>query len=189
MITVIAGTNREGSNTLKVAKAVAAMHRDLGAEVALVNLAELPAAILSPGAYAEKPEGYEAAFQKPVLEADGVVIVTPEYNGGFPGVLKLFIDMLPFPESFEKRPTAYVGLSAGASGALRPVEQLQMIFGYRNAFNFNRRVFMPGIGDLLDDAGAITDGDLRKRLQDQAKAFQEFVAALRPVSEGGGSNG
>ncbi len=185
MITVIAGTNREGSNTLKVAKTVATMHRELGVEVKLVDLAGLPSALLSPGAYAEKPEGFTEAFQKPVLDADGVVIVTPEYNGGFPGVLKLFIDMLPFPESFEKRPTAYIGLSAGASGALRPVEQLQMIFGYRNAFNFNKRVFMPGIGDLLDESGAIKDDALRGRLREQAKDFQEFVAALRPVREGG----
>ena len=63
--------------------------------------------------------------------------------------------MLPFPESFEQRPVCFVGLAAGIWGALRPVEQLQAIFGYRNAYIFPERVFMPGIGKLLNEAGAI----------------------------------
>lgn len=183
MITVIAGTNRDGSNTLKVAKAVAEMHRGMGAEVTLLDLVALPSSILGPGAYAEKPDGFAEAFQRPVLDANGLVVVTPEYNGGFPGVLKLFIDMLPFPESFENRPTAYIGLSAGSGGALRPVEQLQMIFGYRNALNYNKRVFMPSVDDLLNESGAIVDGGLRERLMDQARGFQAFVESVRPVEK------
>ena len=68
--------------------------------------------------------------------------------------------MLPFPESFERRPVCFIGLSAGIWGALRPVEQLQAIFGYRNALIFPERVFMPGIGKLLDDSGKFTDPEL-----------------------------
>ena len=49
--------------------------------------------------------------------------------------------MLKFPESFEKRPVCFTGLGAGIWGALRPVEQLQAIFGYRNAYLFPERVF------------------------------------------------
>jgi chromate reductase, NAD(P)H dehydrogenase (quinone) len=59
------------------------------------------------------------------------------------------------------------------------VEQLQMIFGYRNAYLFPERVFMPRINDLLDDQGKIKDPELMDRLRSQQKGFIEFVRKLR----------
>ena len=70
------------------------------------------------------------------------MVVVPEYNGSFPGILKYFIDLLPFPESFDCRPVSYVGVSAGQWGALRAVEQLQLVFGYRNAYVHPPRTFL-----------------------------------------------
>jgi chromate reductase, NAD(P)H dehydrogenase (quinone) len=178
MITIITGTNRPGSNTRKVAAHVEATYKSLGVKTQLVDLAELPPEIFAPTAYAEKPAAFKI-FTDAILAADGLVIVTPEYNGSVPGVLKYFIDMLPFPESFEHRPVCFVGLAAGIWGALRPVEQLQAIFGYRNAYIFPERVFMPGIGKLLDDAGNFTNPEMVKRLEKQAAGFVGFVEQLR----------
>jgi NAD(P)H-dependent FMN reductase len=145
---------------------------------AVLDLAALPPAIFSPTAYAGKPADF-ARFTDVLLAADGLVVVTPEYTGGIPGVLKYFIDMLPFPESFEQRPVCFVGLAAGMWGALRPVEQLQAIFGYRNAFIYPERVFMPGIGKLLHGSGRFTDPDIPSRLEKQAAGFVEFVEKLQ----------
>jgi NAD(P)H-dependent FMN reductase len=178
MIAIISGTNRPGSNTRKVTAHVEKIYAALGVKTQLLDLAELPPEIISPNAYAEKPVGLKN-FTDAILAADGLVIVTPEYNGGVPGILKLFIDMLPFPESFEQRPVCFVGLAAGIWGALRPVEQLQAIFGYRNAYLFPERVFMPGIGKVLNEAGQFTNPDLEKRLGKQAEGFVAFVASLR----------
>jgi len=66
-------------------------------------------------------------------------------------------------------------------GALRPVEQLQAIFGYRNAFVFPERVFMPGINDLLDEKGRLNDPELVERLKHQAEGFVTFVERLKQV--------
>src|SRR5437667_4808 len=82
-----------------------------------------------------------------IVRAAGLVVISPEYNGGMPGILKYFIDMLKFPESFAARPVCFVGLAAGVWGALRPVEQLQAVFGYRNAHLYPERVFLPKIND------------------------------------------
>jgi NAD(P)H-dependent FMN reductase len=90
--------------------------------------------------------------------------------------------MLKFPESFERRPVCFTGVAAGIWGALRPVEQLQAIFGYRNAYIYPERVFMPGIGKLLDANGRLTDAELLKRLQAQAAGFTDFVEKLRGTS-------
>jgi NAD(P)H-dependent FMN reductase len=89
--------------------------------------------------------------------------------------------MLKFPESFERRPVCFVGLGAGIWGALRPVEHLQQIFGYRNAFVYPERVFFPKVNDLLDTSGRIKDPELLGRLKDQAVGFIRFVEKLKEV--------
>ncbi|MBI1842248.1 MAG: NAD(P)H-dependent oxidoreductase [Verrucomicrobia bacterium] len=178
MMTLLVGTNRPGSSTRKVARQVEEIYTELKTPVHVIDLALLPPAIFDPGAYNEKPAAFRP-FSDAVLNASGLVVITPEYNGGAPGVLKYFIDMLKFPESFERRPVAFVGLAAGVWGALRPVEQLQMIFGYRNALLFPERVFIPGVGQQLDADGRLKDPDLVQRLRKQAQGFIQFVGALR----------
>lgn len=187
MITIIAGTARPGSNTLRVAKQIEALHRRLSpaeeADTRLLDLGGVPAECWAPESYNGAPASF-APFKDAILASDGLVVVTPEYNGGMPGVLKFFIDLLPFPESFDRRPTCFVGLSAGRWGALRPVEHLQQIFGYRNAHIFPERVFLPGIGDLLDDRGELKDPALVERLEKQADGFRHFVRSLRETDAG-----
>jgi NAD(P)H-dependent FMN reductase len=95
-----------------------------------------------------------------------------------PGVLKYFVDMLKFPESFERRPVCFTGLAQGRWGALRPVEQLQAIFGYRNAYIYPDRVFMPGVDQLFDDQGRLKNPELVSRLKKQAEGFVEFVGKV-----------
>jgi NAD(P)H-dependent FMN reductase len=163
-----------------VAGEIERIYAGLSVALTTLDLAHLPPEVFSPWSYAEKPRAFQP-FSEAVLAADGLVVVTPEYNGGMPGVLKYFIDMLKFPESFQSRPVCFVGLAAGAWGALRPVEQLQQIFGYRNAFLFPERVFLPGIGNLLDESGQLKDPELRERLRAQAVGFVDFVERVRRV--------
>jgi len=180
MLTLIIGTNRPGSNSRKVAGEVEGIYRGLGVPLQIVDLARLPAETFAPQAYAEKPRDFQP-FAQAVLEADGLIVITPEYNGGVPGVLKYFIDMLKFPESFDRRPVCFIGISAGAFGALRPVEQLQQIFGYRNAYLYPVRVFLPGISELLNTEGRINSPEILDRLKAQAAGFVEFVERLKNV--------
>src|SRR5581483_2434743 len=124
MLTLIVGTNRPNSNTRKIARHLEEIYRELEVPLHVLDLAQLPPEIFHPSSYAEKPQAFHP-FADAVLKAAGLHVVTPEYNGGMPGVLKYFIDMLKFPESFERRPVCFVGLAAGIWGALRPVEQFQ----------------------------------------------------------------
>ena len=180
MITLIVGTNRPGSNTRRVARHVEEIYARLKTPLHVLDLAQLPPEIFSASSYAEKPKSFEP-FAQAILRSAGLHVVTPEYNGSMPGVLKYFIDMLKFPESFIKRPVCFVGLSAGIWGALHPIEQLQAIFGYRNAYIFPERVFLPGINDLLDDDGGLKDPELVKRLTNQVEGFVGFVERLQGI--------
>lgn len=177
-LTLLAGTNRPASNTRIVTNQLAALYSALGQPVEILDLAELPQEIFLPSSYAKKPPAF-ARFSEAILASDGVHIVTPEYNGGAPGVLKYFIDMLKFPEAFERRPVAFTGLAAGVWGGLRPVEQLAALFSYRNAHLFPERVFLPGINQLLSPDGRLTNEDSLRRLKAQAAGFVDFMGKVR----------
>jgi chromate reductase len=176
-ILIISGTNRPNSNALKVARVLEAHYARAGAAVDLLNLEHLPKELFDPSIYTSKPAAM-AELQARVLAAAGLHVVTPEYNGSFPGVLKYFIDLLKFPESFEHKPVAYVGESAGLWGGLRSVEQLQMVFGYRHAHSYPMRVFIPGVNKLFDGEGRLTDAEIDRRLGQQVAGFLEYIRCL-----------
>ena len=180
MITMVVGTNRPGSRARAVSKHVEEIYAELGVQLTTLDLANLPPEIFNPSSYDEVPASF-APFQNAVTDAHGLVIVTPEYNGSIPGILKYFIDMLDFPVSFERRPVCFVGVAKGMWGALRPIEQLQQIFGYRNGFIYPERVFMPGIDKLLDDGGRLKDATLIDRMRKQAVGYVDFVERLKGV--------
>ena len=177
-ILVVPGTNRAGSLTRRLADPVAADHRALGATVDLLDLGTMGAEFLDPAAY-KNPSPPVKAMVDRFLAADGVVFLVPEYNGSFPGVLKLFIDMLPDPQGFAQRPVAFIGLAAGQFKSLRAVEALQAVAGYRNAYQYPRRVFIGDSYQLFDGDGKIKDAELAKRLRQQAEGFQQFIGQVR----------
>jgi chromate reductase len=176
-VLVISGTNRPGSNALKVARVLLGHYQTRNVKAELFSLADLPPEIFDGAAYATKPPAM-LAIQQRVLDAVGLHVVTPEYNGSFPGVLKYFIDMLKFPESFESKPVAFTGEAAGVWGGIRSVEQLQLIFGYRNAYVFPQRVFISGIFQKFDSEGRLMDSDTDERLAKQAEMFAAFTQTL-----------
>ena len=182
MITIIIGTNRTGSVSAQVAAFTATIYNDLGIENQILDLAELPPATFSPDAYVEKPARV-IEFTDQILASSGLVVIAPEYNGSMAGALKLFIDMLPFPESFEDRPVSYVGISAGQFGGLRPVEHLQQVFGYRNALNYPRRVFIPAVGSVVKAEGGLAQHEFGERLREQATGFVAYCRSLGTLSD------
>jgi len=173
-IFIISGTNRPISYTLRMSRLVESQYRQAGVNAELFSLADLPAEIYSPAAYTQKPAAFTEVQEK-ILAAAGLHIVTPEYNGSFPGVLKHFIDMLKFSETFNQKPIAFVGVANGQWGGLRAVEQLQMVVGYGNAHVYPDRIFVPSVKTKLDAQGNLTDPALEERFARQARGFAQFA--------------
>jgi chromate reductase, NAD(P)H dehydrogenase (quinone) len=176
-ILIISGTNRPGSNAIRVSNVLQAHYAKHGVAAEVLDLNKLPADAFAPESYGSKPASVQA-LQKQVLAASGLHVVVPEYNGSFPGALKYFIDLLKFPESFERKPVAFVGEAAGAWGGLRAVEQLQHVFGYRNAHVYPVRVFITAVHTRFDAAGNFTDAELSGRLGEQCAGFAEFISKV-----------
>ena len=176
-IVIVSGTNRQGSMSKKISDKLQQEYASLGIEASILDLADLPADIFTTTIYSEKPASF-TSFHDAILQANGLVMVVPEYNGSYPGILKYFIDLWQYPQAFENRCVAYVGLSAGPWGALRSVEHLQGVFGYRNAWQFNERVFINNIyarwqnGDLQPLAGE--KYSINDLLSSQCRNFVDF---------------
>jgi len=180
-IRIVSGTDRPGSNALKVSEYLKKRYEEqteTDADTGIIDLQDFPTAEVEGGKYGLKTPASVKSFYQPLLESDGLIMVCPEYNGGYPGILKLFIDYLPFPESLNKKPICFVGEANGAFGALRAVEQLQQVVGYRNAHVFPERVFISRVNKNFDEKEGIREPIQQKLLDSQIKNFIHFVKNL-----------
>jgi NAD(P)H-dependent FMN reductase len=98
--------------------------------------------------------GDAAAFAKWVDAADGFVIITPEYNHGYPGALKTAIDTAR--EEWQAKPVGFVSYG-GIAGGLRAVEQLRLVFAELHAVTIRQVVSLHWVHDLFDGSGMLTD--------------------------------
>lgn len=176
-IVVVCGTNRAGALSRILAGEAAESYRERGHNVDLLDMSELPTEVIDANAYKEKAENLQAIVDR-FVACDGAVFIIPEYNGSYPGILKLFVDMLPYPEGFDSRPCAFIGLSAGEFKSLRAVEHFQQVAGYRNAHIYPRRLFIGQSFEQFKD-GKLADEELSKRLQDQTDGFVNFIAMVK----------
>lgn len=179
MITIISGTDRPQSQTRRVAQLVENHFKSNKIETQLIDLTQLPKDLFSGAFYFNAPAEFKP-FQDKILNTDGIVTVTPEYNGSFPGALKYFIDMLKFPDSFRNMPCAFIGVAGGRFGALRSVEQLAMIYQYREAHIFAKRAFFMAVEEKISkDGSSITDEFTRGLFETCLNEFDQFVSALK----------
>lgn len=181
-ITIVSSTNREGSMSLKISNYVQELYEHLGMSAHVLDLGGLPQSCFTPQAYAQKPPEL-APFIDAILETEGAVFVIPEYNGSFPGALKYFVDMWRFPDCYLGLKTAYIGISSGQWGALRPVEHFQGVMGYRNAIQFPERVFINRVAKRWNGTGfsKLLESDVcfEEHLANQSKKFVDFCTKNR----------
>jgi chromate reductase len=114
-----------------------------------------------------------------IRKADGVIIVTPEYNHSIPGVLKNAIDWISrLPnQPFAGKPVALISSSPSLFGGLRAQLHLRHVFVYLDGRVLNKpEVVIPQVNTKIDAAtGELTDPATRGFIADQLKAFVAFV--------------
>lgn len=113
-----------------------------------------------------------------VRAADGLVIVTPEYNYSIPGVLKNVIDWLSRLPSqpFKEKPVLLQSASMGALGGARAQYHLRQVLVFVEARVFNRpEVMIAAAQDRFDASGKLVDGATRDLVGKQLAAFADFV--------------
>lgn len=104
-----------------------------------------------------------AALNARVAACDAFIIVTPEYNHGYPAPLKALIDSIG-PE-WHAKPVAFVSYG-GISGGLRAVEQLRLVFAELHAVTIRDSVSFAGVWEQFDANGALRSPERAERSMD-----------------------
>ena len=102
------------------------------------------------------------------------LFVIPEYNGSFPGVLKVFIDACSFPESFYDKKVALVGLSSGKYGNIRGLDHFTGVCHYVHLNMLPLKIHIPAIRTELDEQGNLFKEDTLKFTDEQIDKFIVF---------------
>ena len=175
MIAVISGTNRPRSTTRRVAdfylQYLAAHH----APATLVDLADLPADFTTTALYGNV--GQNPAFNALAARAAAaskLVFIVPEYNYSFPGVLKAFIDGLPYPGGIRYKKAALVGLAAGAQGGAVALSHLTDVLHYLGTTVLPVQPRLAFINQHFSREGEFTQPLYAQLLAEQAQALLAF---------------
>lgn len=168
-IPVILGTVRQGRMSEAVAHFIfdQVKHRD-GVTTDLIDIRTLPLTVMDAGPDAQIPELTEI-----MRRADAYIIVTPEYNHTYPGLLKHVLD-LNYKEYLHKA-VGVCGVSAGPFGGVRAIEALLPTF---KAFGLSPIVADLNFGNvnsLVNDSGQLTD----EARSTYSRRFERFFEELR----------
>jgi chromate reductase len=182
MITVISGTNRKESISKIVAKQVYEILKDkTSEEIKFLSLDELPDGILHVDMYGSENQSKElAVFQDEfVIPADKFYFVIPEYNGSFPGILKLFMDacsVRKYKESFHGgKKAALLGIASGRAGNLRGLDHFSGVLNYLQISVMPPHQPIGSIEKLVDKSvDKINDKETIKLIESQIRKFINF---------------
>jgi NAD(P)H-dependent FMN reductase len=169
-IVCISGTSRPDNYTSRAVSVVAETLRDAGHAVGLLDGRELD--LTFPG----KPDTDDTLRLREAIDrAQGVVLATPEYHGGFSAYTKLIIENLGFPSELGGKPVALLGVADGRLGAVKSLEQLRGICAHVGAIVLPRSLSIAGVSGAFDDAGRCTDPAIREALENHAQSLVKFI--------------
>lgn len=165
-IPVILGTTRKGRMSVHAARFITGeLETRPGVETELIDIAGLNLRVDGAGEDVKDPR-----FAASMERADGIVIVTPEYNHSFPGVLKHVLDMCL--KEYIHKPAGIVGVSAGAFGGARVIENFQPVLRELGLVSTFWDVNFVVVSKVFDESGALLD---RAYVGRAAKFLSELI--------------
>ncbi|HLG02216.1 MAG TPA: NAD(P)H-dependent oxidoreductase [Bacteroidia bacterium] len=173
MITLISGTNRPGSNTLKVATAYSAVLDILKVAHHLISLENLPVDFARSYMPQSQPAEFKELVKTKIRDVQKFIVVIPEYNGTFPGIFKLFIDSLN-PEDLRGKKIAVVGVSTGRGGNARGIDHITAAFLYLGMHVYPGHLPISRLRELLGKEEELADPVILRAMHMQAEGFSRF---------------
>jgi len=147
----ILGTARPGRRSEAVANHVADRLKHRGVMTDLIDVADYGLTATSAPGVGLEP----AHYRELVTAADGLVIVAPEYNHGYPGELKLLLDLEY--RAYMRKPVGFVSVSAGQLGGTRMVEQLRQVTLALQMVPVSPAVHVANAGETITATGEFVD--------------------------------
>ena len=171
MITIVASTNRPGSYTLKLAEYYLRKLQEHEQLAEILSLERLPEGLIHPQMYENHKVPSWAPIQELVSRTRKFIFIVPEYNGSFPGILKLFVDACKFPESFSGKKCAMIGVSTGRYGNIRGIDHFTGVANYVGLLVLPLKLHIPQIHKEFDEEGNLFKEDTLRYTNQQIKNF------------------
>lgn len=174
-VLVVQGTARDGRQSIHAARYATERFETHGVEAELYDLKAYDVPSMETPRYhdGDHPDSVET-FGRMVEDADGLVLVAPEYNHSYPGALKNLLDYL-YPE-YDGKPFAYITVSAGGHGGVRAeddMKELTLALGGEPGPSLS----VSNVRDVFDGDGGLQDASYAERFDDWVEAVVEHAGA------------
>ncbi len=166
MLTIVSGTNRTGSNTLKVAKEY---QRILQEKAVDANLFSLEAINVM-----QREASFEKIENEIIIPTSSFIFIVPEYNGSFPGVLKMLFDTGSSQNIWFNKEALITGNSTGRAGNLRGMDHLADILNYLKITVHPNKLPLSSVNTLMDADGKFTDAGTLYAINYQLDEFLKW---------------
>ncbi len=167
---IISATNRPKSNTLRVSKIYEDILKLKGIEAEILDLNILPRDIAFTETFGSRTEEFSKLIARYITPNNKFIFVSPEYNGSFPGILKLFIDSIP-PKEWTNKQACLVGVSLGRAGNLRGMDHLTSVLNYLKMHVFYNKLPISTIDKLVNEQGKFISEEPLKACVAQIEGF------------------
>lgn len=164
--TVISGTNRPGSNTIRVAKQYYRLLQEKGLDTKFVSLEGMD--------INNRNDALRQLEKDVLIPTKKFIFVTPEYNGSFPGVLKAMMDHTDIEKVWWGKKALLTGISTGRAGNLRGMEHLTGVLHYLKMHVHHNKLPISVVNKLLNGDHTIEDAITLKVINEQLDEFIKF---------------
>ncbi|HEX7042669.1 MAG TPA: NAD(P)H-dependent oxidoreductase [Patescibacteria group bacterium] len=181
-IQVIIGSTREGRFGDKPAKWIASYLKEKeDVEVELIDLRDWPLPFFNEPVSPASSDGkytneLAAKWAEKIGEADGYIIVTPEYNHGYPSVLKNALDYVY--KQWNKKPVSFLSYG-GMSGGTRAVQQLRQVVIELQLVPIRQSIHIPFFRKQLDESGNLKPDTLISQADPMIEQLMWFANLLK----------
>jgi len=172
-IPIILGTARQGRQSEKVANFMLQEVVKVGIESEIIDVRDYPTEVTDNTGNSEQAKKLAEKIKK----ADSLIVVSPEYNHGYPGELKMMLDLL-YKEYFGK-PVGICGVSAGALGGARMIEQLRLVSIELHMLPIREALYFGTVQNIFDEDGKIKDESYSKKVQTFLDELMAYTLKLR----------
>lgn len=176
MITVISGTNNKGSRTKSVAHTVYNMLKESmdAKDVSFIALDEMDTGWYNTEMYKDYSKNFPEIQKDVLAPSEKFIFVFPEYNGSFPGVLKMMIDACDLKSCFHHKAAAMIGVAAGRAGNLRGMDHLTNVMHHIKVNVMPHKLPISSVHTLMNEEGEINDENTLSAIQSLIDDFIKF---------------
>jgi FMN reductase len=170
----ICGSLRKDSLTRMALQIALEGAKEVGAQIRLINLSDYQL-IFCDGKDDESSYPEDVfRLREEVAAAQGIILATPEYHGGYSGVLKNALDLMGGAQ-FKGKVTGLLGVSGGSMGAFGALNGLREVCRSLHAWVIPEQVAIPDVWEAFDGFGRLKNAEFEKRLKEVGRQVTRFA--------------